>query len=480
MFNLFLILLSSLVFIFNSYYSTYGVLLLGMVCTLQSFKKQGQFNILQLLASITLVFAYILSGVKSLSLEPTILLMLLVVNISQLKLKPQVVQQISASITILSLIFAVFQFVSQDIAYGSFINIYDTKQIFPNAFASLNLILLAINSKQLRVANLLNIFLSKSRFAIAISMMYLLYESITKRGFKLRYLTVVSLIAVLSVFSISKTNQSTEFNSIDQRMEHWINTPKLLKLDHTLLFGYGPHSFEYIYQTVQRIPENQAPHSHNIVLNLLVENGMLFVIIFGLLLIKQSRGLNSKYKTALVLFLIHNLVDLNIQFPLTVLVLLLLFGASQTDHKYTLHRSIKHLPIALNLLSVSILVLSLNNNFVVSHKDQLLRDFNTSKNAKLIETYIKQNPLDKNQLLKLDEKKYIKDAFLQKPFDVNNLELLLKHYPKISLYKKWIDNYKNWYLSHSKQNLNYINEKGTVTKLRNIFKDLDPEFSDSL
>ena len=259
--------------------------------------------------------------------------------------------------------------------------------------------------------------------------------------------------------------------SLDQRIEHWKNSPKLLNNIKALTLGYGPNSFSYIYPTVQQIPENQAPHSHNLIINLAVENGVLFTALLLLIIIKGFRTLDEQYKAAVLLFLIHNLVDLNIQFPLTVFILLLIFNTvnkTDTAKNWSTFNT--------NVFAIIILLLSMSGNFYYGHKDKLL----TNNNRASLTKYIQENPLDSKQLLKLDEKTYIKEVFKADPYNVDHLVKLLEHYPATQLDPQWLENYKKWYISHSKYNLNYIHEKGTVEKLKKTFELKDPEFANSL
>jgi len=469
--NLLLITTSLLLLFTNSYYSSYGVLIFAGFCFLSSIINKSTLNITQISLSVLLVLSYIFSGIKGLSLEPTILLILLVSNISSFNTDKKTIHKLAKWLTIIFSILAIGQVFISQFAYGSFINIFNTKEIYPNAFAAINLLFLPLNTKKYQSLNILNILLSKSRIGLLVSGIYLFYKYIIEKK-RSKAILISSIILLIIPFSlITKTNQSVEFNSIDQRIEHWKNSPKLLNNIKSILVGYGANSFSYIYPRVQNVPENQAPHSHNLLINFAIEYGVLFTFIFILYVIKHTISLDKEYKIALSLFFIHNLVDLNIQFPLTIFIILVIINSQR---KLAQNKNI--MLIATNSTLLLVLILSLTNNFIYSHKDNLL----LQNSSDLVKIYLDQNPLDSKQLLKIDESKYIKDVFKDNPYDIDNLVLLYKHYPNVELNEEWLSNYKKWYILHSKYNLNYIHEKKTIDKLKEVYKNRDPEFVENL
>ena len=467
--NILIFITALLLLFFNSYYSTYGIILLLLFSFANSFISNKSQSKLSILTTLVLILSYIFSGIKSQSLEPTLLMIVMVNNLNSLRINKNTLKTLIKILTSTMFVLSLIQIFNDQFAFGPFINIFNKKEIYPNAFAALNLLLIPLNSRNFQVMNILNILLSKSRIAIIISMGYFLWKHIRKTKNIKRAIAICVCLAVIPFTLITKSNQSLDFNSIDQRLEHWQNTPRLLNKTKEIFLGYGANSFAYIYPQVQKVPENQSPHSHNLILNIAVEYGIIFLFLLSLLLYKKFKYLEPEYKSALLLFLVHNLLDLNIQFPLTILILLLIINAqNHSKQQFNIQNSI------LSLTGLLILIISLTNNFIIGHKDEYLQ----SKN--MLQTYIRQNPLDKKQLLKIDEKKYIKQVFRSNPYSVDNLEILLKHYPDIKLNKVWLDNYKKWYVSHSKFNLNYIHEKGTVKKLQDIFKSTDPTFVQNL
>ena len=189
---------------------------------------------------------------------------------------------------------SLYQFVGDGIAYGPFFNIFNLKQIYPNALAALSLLLLAYtNKRSLTLLNILNIVSSKSRIGIVIMLLVMLYKNLhqIKKSYKLIAITC-TIVALVFTFNYQKSPQSTSFTSIDQRVEHMTLTPKLFDTK-TLLFGQGAGSFSYLFPSVQRIPLNNAPHSHNIILNLLLEYGV-WTVLFFILFIKGLWNNQSK------------------------------------------------------------------------------------------------------------------------------------------------------------------------------------------
>ena len=469
--KLLLFITTTLLLVTNSYYSTYGILVLLAFTIFETIKNKTKPNKLTLLANTLLILSYLFSGIKALSLEPTLLLLLLVNNLSSIKIDKYLLAKLSKYLTILFFILGVYQLLSTQFAYGPFINIFNTKEIYPNAFAALNLLLLPLNKGKIQSLNIFNILISKSRIGIIVTGLFYIYKIIVNKRNSKKFIILGLMLILLPTALINKTSQSTEFSSLDQRIEHWQNSPKLLNNIKVIALGYGANSFSYIYPTVQQIPENQAPHSHNLIINLAVENGLLFTALLILMLIKRFKKLDGQYKAALLLFLIHNLVDLNIQFPLTIFILLLIFNTESKSENAG-----SFISLSMNIFAIVILLMSMSGNFYYGHKDELLRNNNQSSLTK----YIQENPLDSKQLLKLDEKKYIKEVFEADPYSVDHLVTLLKYYPETQLDPEWLEHYKEWYVSHSKYNLNYIHEKGTVEKLKNTFKLIDPEFANSL
>jgi hypothetical protein len=423
-----LIIFLSLTAIFNDINSTYGTLLLGIFVTLTALINHSKISIKQLIAVLILVLSYIFSGIKTQSLEPTLLLIFFILGENHLQITSSFKEKLYKYLNYVFLLISVYQFVKNGIAYGNFINIYNIKQIYPNALALLGLTLMGLNKRgRDKSISYLIILLSQSRISIIIGAIYGFYE-IFKSKIKSKKLiaTFFLILSIFTVNTISKTNQSSDFNSIDQRIEHWKNTPKLINLK-TALIGNGGNSFSYLYPQVQQIPENQSPHSHNIILNLIIEHGLIFTLIFISICIDLYKNQNKNTKTAMLLFLIHNLFDLNYQFPFTIL--LLLSALNQNPEKKLKHKSISTIIVTISLLIIT-------NNFYYSHKDQLLKE-------NQIEEYIKQSPLDTKQLLKLNTEKYIKQVFLKNPFEVDVLELMIETYPETILDKSWLDNYKN-------------------------------------
>ena len=174
--KLLLFITTALLLVTNSYYSTYGILVLLAFTLFSSFKNKTKLNKLILVANLLLILSYLFSGIKALSLEPTLLFLLFINNLSSVKIDKYLLSKLSKYLTILFFIISVYQLLSTQFAYGPFFNIFNTKEIYPNAFAALNLLLLPLNKGKIQSLNIFNILLSKSRIGIIITGLFYIYK----------------------------------------------------------------------------------------------------------------------------------------------------------------------------------------------------------------------------------------------------------------------------------------------------------------
>jgi len=479
MFRFIFSIIIAAIFVFNDMNSTYGTLLLALLLSLVSVQNK-KFYITKwaLITSILILLSYIFSGIQTQSLENSLLLAILAVGAGNIGFDNKYRGRVIRSLSVACFVIAVYQFASQSIAAGPFVNIFDLKQQYPNALAAVSLIFLAISqSKKFTAMNALTILLSKSRFGIATMLLVLLVKYFRRVNKKV-LIGVCLMVCVAFGFlaNIQKSTQTVHLSSVEQRMEHWTLTPKLFDYK-TLLLGSGAGSFEYLFPSVQRIPLNNAPHSHNLIINILLEYGIWVLI--GLIGIFFSLFKHQKPQTqlALVGFLLFNLVNLDYQFPLTIFVLLLILDprprpkSLSTQATHTFHKLI---PMCFLLITIIVPQNIEGINKIISHKDYWIKRQN-------IDQYQAHSPLDiQAHKHRSNAGHYSKQIFLNDPYQIENMVLLLDQHPKIKLHQQWYTDYKYWYLSHAKHNHSYINQKGQTQELIRAMAAYDPKFSQQL
>ncbi len=118
-----------------------------------------------------------------------------------------------------------------------------------------------------------------------------------------------------------------------ERLEFWKGAVKLMM--EKPLFGWGPFSFRYAYNPIQKTFLANADHPHNIFLKIAVENGMPAVLFFAvfllsifILIIKRFGNLDQKSKDLVFILslavagaLAHSLIDYNFNFFANLLLL---------------------------------------------------------------------------------------------------------------------------------------------------------------
>jgi len=472
MFKIIFSFIIALLFLFNDMNSTYGTIFLSLllVCTCV-FDNSFRINKYSALTCIFLLLSYFFSGIQTQSLENTILLSTLVLGVGNIKLEDRYKDFIVAFTTIFTFLLSVYQFIGDGIAYGPFFNIFNIKQIYPNALAALSLLLLAYtNKRSLTLLNIVNIVLSKSRIGIVIMLLVMLYKNLRKIKQSHRLLAVTcTIVALVFTFNYQKSPQSTRFTSIDQRVEHMTLTPKLFDTT-TLLFGQGAGSFSYLFPSVQRIPLNNAPHSHNIILNLLLEYGV-WTVLFLILFIKGLWNNQSmKTRVAWLAFGVFNLFNVDYQFPLTIFLLIVLSDKIEIENIKSNYNQ-KLLPA---LICIMMIVIPLNTSQLshyISHKDYWIRQGD-------IDIYQNQSPLDiQAHKLRPNTSDYSQEVFMNDPWSIDNMVLLIESNPKVKIDPTWFNHYKQWYLRHVSTNLGYINDRGLTQDLIDVMHGYDKEFA---
>ncbi|OIO52868.1 hypothetical protein AUJ78_00715 [Candidatus Peregrinibacteria bacterium CG1_02_41_10] len=126
--------------------------------------------------------------------------------------------------------------------------------------------------------------------------------------------------------------------SWQERLDFWRGSLTLLKEVPT--FGYGPYSFAFYWPRVQQELLVYSDHPHNLVLKILLEEGVIFTVVtfFWLLFVlipKKKHWILLKSKEnrffiflflGLCALLSHNLIDFNLNFTSNALLFFVLIG----------------------------------------------------------------------------------------------------------------------------------------------------------
>lgn len=254
-----------------------------------------------------------------------------------------------------------------DRAFGTFFNIFYHSHKWPNAFALFMLmcwpILLIFHKGKftaLRIIGLAFVFglflLIYSRGALVVfgGQLGLLLIYFFKR-IKLRMVVLFFVIAILSigVFSLANAIRGFQYQTIDieeratfsnnegltsmqERKDFWEGSMKLIGEEP--LVGWGPYSFRYAYNGIQKTFLGNADHPHNIFLKIGVENGLIALGAFVLFLItvfatvirrfpklsRSRRDFVYLLSTAIAGAFAHNLIDYNFNFFANLLLLFVL------------------------------------------------------------------------------------------------------------------------------------------------------------
>jgi len=472
MFKIIFSFIVALLMLFNDYNSTYGTAILFALVVATGFGKKFKIGVIQVLTIALLVLSYLFSGIQTQSLENTTLLILLVAGLGNFELPQEYKDKCFKIATVFLTSISVYQFARNSIAHGVFFNIYDLKQIYPNSQALLSLLLMAsMEDKRFAAANFLTIFLTRSRIGIIFAAILFFLKNLKSIHKKCKpMITCVLIATIISIPFIQKSNQTTHFGSFEQRVEHWSLTPKLFDYK-TLLVGQGAGSFGYLFPTVQQIPLNNAPHSHNIILNWLLEYGLLTTALMLFLIAQTFKVSTGDSKQALLVFFAFNMVNLDIQFPLMILFLLIL------SSDYIPKKTLKHAKYMLLPLFLGYILVVSNNSFInqyISHKDYWIRQ-------NQIQNYLNDSSLDLKALrLTSNAEKFAKQIFLSDPLDIASIAGLITAQPGVVFNQTWYNNMQSWYLKHVQYNHSFINDNGQTQTLINAMQTYDPSFAAQL
>lgn len=133
---------------------------------------------------------------------------------------------------------------------------------------------------------------------------------------------------------LSSSNVSSE-QSANERYGFWSKSLSILQ--ETTIFGTGPGSFEFIHPKFQNELLTNAPHPHNFILKVLLENGIQTSIFLILLLcLALYKLIKSKNILLLSLFITantHLLIDYNLNFPVNSFLFFMILGLSLSNNQ---------------------------------------------------------------------------------------------------------------------------------------------------
>lgn len=274
---------------------------------------------------------------------------------------------------------------------------------YPNAYASMLLFLLVpqfylLYKKQYTnkflqylywisfFINLCSFWLTFSRgaylslfFGIAIVFAYNLFTASKDSKYK-QFLSKTLKLFLVGVFTIllsyfinlnanypieiSQRLTSTDISSNQSRIERFGFWQKSFDIFlSTSVFGNGPGSFEYIHPQFQNEILANAPHPHNFILKVLLENGVQTAVPMLLLLIYAFHKLiKTKNILLLATFVsanIHLAIDYNLNFPVNSFLFFMILGLSiSAEQEFKNHHKLYgSLYIITNFLMFLILIL---------------------------------------------------------------------------------------------------------------------------
>jgi O-antigen ligase len=131
--------------------------------------------------------------------------------------------------------------------------------------------------------------------------------------------------------------ENTEsLTSAQERIDFWEGAIELA--GEKPLFGWGPFSFRYAYNPIQKTFLGNADHPHNLFLKIAAENGLIalgaflaFLITVFVCVVRRFPKLSQKKKDAVYILFVavagafaHNLIDYNLNFTVNLVTLFML------------------------------------------------------------------------------------------------------------------------------------------------------------
>lgn len=280
--------------------------------------------------------------------------------------------KVVAAGTILAVLmgFILYFFWNEPRMVGPFFNILYHANKWPNAFALFLLMgwplcLLVFDNKErvwkfLAISLVLSaLFLTFSRgafIAFCGQIVLLLIYFWRELSFKKIVMALLSFVLALTIFFsatyVRSLNESTvdlgdkisfdngeALTSGQERMDFWRGALELIK--EKPLFGYGPFSFRYAYNPIQKTFLGNSDHPHNLFLKIGVENGLLalagflFFLLALLMRVWRRFPVLSKIRKDRVYVLgvaaagalAHSLIDYNFNFLANLMLFFMILAA---------------------------------------------------------------------------------------------------------------------------------------------------------
>lgn len=251
---------------------------------------------------------------------------------------------------------------------GLFLDAFDPRHFFPNAFANFLLmawpLALVLYPRKKSLTTIFLIILLSALYgtfsrgawsALIIQIIVLAIFVIAQKKYRdvmrgIKKYVAITILGILILtgaltFVRSKNfhmigvkdkvlfSNSESSTSLTERKDFWVGSLKLIK--DAPLFGYGPMSFRYVYPRIQKNFLATSDHPHNWILKMGVEEGIPTVALFifflcgvGYVVIKnRANGEVVLLGTALFGGLVHNLVDYNLNFIPIIAAFFILSGS---------------------------------------------------------------------------------------------------------------------------------------------------------
>lgn len=330
---------------------------------------------------------------------------LLFINNSQQVPLQKIFNTLSALNIPVSIFSVIYFFISGiDRSSGLFLS-NDVYVAYPNAYASMLLFILVAqfyyfyqkNYKPTSLTafyysgffiNLISFWLTFSRGAylslfvglsvVFLTQAYLCHKSTSFKTFikKSLVLLLIGLTTILSSLFInhyanypievanrlSSSNISSE-QSASERYGFWSKSLSILQ--ETTIFGTGPGSFEFIHPKFQNELLTNAPHPHNFILKVLLENGIqtttFLILLLCLALYKLIKSKNILLLSLFITANTHLLIDYNLNFPVNSFLFFMILGLCLSNNQAFK----KPVPLLNHIYQVMILTISITAIFQI-------------------------------------------------------------------------------------------------------------------
>jgi hypothetical protein len=173
---------------------------------------------------------------------------------------------------------------------------------------------------------------------------------------------------VVSVEDKIEFNNAESLTSKTERVDFWKGAIELIKKEP--LFGFGPYSFRYAYNGIQKTFLGSSDHPHNVFLKIGAENGLIALVFFVAFLLvffitvskrffkleKEDRAFVYLLAMAVLGAFAHNIIDYNLNFFVNIFLLFLFLAMIRsTISKYDNEKKSK--PYFLWILTIFITAL---------------------------------------------------------------------------------------------------------------------------